>query len=58
MNSFREKLKEGRHLIGFEIDLTDPCISEMVAQLGYDFLWIDTEHQAMDYQTVLMQIIA
>ena len=52
MNILREKLKEGRHLTGFEIDLADPCISEMVAQQGYDFLWIDTEHQAMYYQTV------
>ena len=58
MNSFKEKLQSGRHLIGTEIDLADPCISEMVGGLGYDFLWIDTEHEAMDYETVLMQIIA
>lgn len=58
MNAFKEKLKAGKHLIGFEVDLSDPCIAEMVGSLGYDYLWIDTEHEAMDYETVLMQIIA
>lgn len=58
MNVLKEKLRAGRHLIGFEVDLCDPCISEMVSALGYDYIWIDTEHEAMDYETVLMQIIA
>lgn len=58
MNRFKEKLKAGQKLIGFEVDLADPCIAEMAAMQGYDFLWIDTEHEAMDYETVLMQIIA
>ena len=58
MNSFKEKLLAGKHLVGFEVDLADPCISEMVGALGFDYLWIDTEHEAMDYETVLMQIIA
>ena len=58
MNPFKEKLLAGQRLIGFEVDLCDPCIAEMVGALGYDYLWIDTEHEAMDYETVLMQIIA
>lgn len=58
MNLFRKKLLAGEKMVGFEIDLCDPCISEMVGQMGYDYLWIDTEHEAMDYQTVLMHIIA
>ena len=57
-NKFRELLYEGKKLIGFEVDLCDPCISEMVGQFGFDYLWIDTEHEAMDYQTVLAHIIA
>ena len=58
MNKLKEKLLRGEKLIGFEVDLCDPCISEMVGQLGYDYLWIDTEHEAMDYQTLLSHIIA
>ena len=58
MNEFKKKLLAGKKLIGFEIDLCDPCISEMVGQFGFDYLWIDSEHEAMDYETILMHIIA
>lgn len=58
MNGFKQRLLAGEKLVGTEVDLCDPCIAEMVGGLGYDYLWIDTEHEAMDYQTVLMQIIA
>ena len=58
MNQFKERLLKGEKLIGFEVDLAEPCISEMVAACGFDFIWVDTEHQAMDYETVLNQIIA
>ncbi len=58
MNQFKKRLLDGEKLIGFEVDLAEPCISEMVAACGFDFIWIDTEHQAQDYQTVLNQIIA
>ena len=58
MNPFKERLLKGEKLIGFEVDLAEPCISEMVAACGFDFIWVDTEHQAQDYETVLNQIIA
>ncbi len=58
MNEFKKRLMAGEKLIGFEVDLCDPCISEMVGQVGFDYLWIDSEHEAMDYETILMHIIA
>lgn len=58
MNKFKQRLLNGEELIGFEVDLAEPCISEMVAACGFDFIWVDTEHQAQDYETVLNQIIA
>ena len=58
MNKFKERLLKGEELIGFEVDLAEPCISEMAAACGFDFIWVDTEHQAQDYETVLNQIIA
>ena len=58
MNKFRQRLLEHEKLIGMEADLCDPCISEMIALQGFDFIWIDTEHEAMDYHTALMHIIA
>ena len=56
--NFKQRLLSGELLVGYEVDLCDPCISEMVGQAGFDYIWIDTEHSAMDYHTVLMHIIA
>jgi 2-dehydro-3-deoxyglucarate aldolase/4-hydroxy-2-oxoheptanedioate aldolase len=58
MNKFKERLLNHEKLIGMEVDLCDPCISEMIALQGFDFLWIDTEHEAIDYHTALLHIIA
>lgn len=58
MNPFKSKLLSGDKIFGTEVDLADPCIAEMMAACGFDCLWIDTEHQAIDYQTVLNHIIA
>ena len=58
MNAFKEKLQSGKTLMGFEIDLADPCIAEMASSQGFDFLWLDIEHEAVNHETVLMQIIA
>ena len=58
MNKFRRRLLNHEKLIGMEVDLNDPCISEMIALQGFDFIWIDTEHEAIDYHSVLMHIIA
>lgn len=58
MNPLKEKLRLGERLIGFEVDLADPCITEMASSQGFDFLWLDIEHEAVNHETVLMQIIA
>ena len=58
MNKLKERLQNQEKLIGTEVDLCDSCISELVAKIGFDFIWIDTEHEAMDYHMVLEHIIA
>jgi 2-dehydro-3-deoxyglucarate aldolase/4-hydroxy-2-oxoheptanedioate aldolase len=58
MNMFKQRLRRHDRLTGMEVDLCDPAISEMIALQGFDFLWIDTEHEAIDYHTLLMHIIA
>lgn len=52
MNALKAKLKSGRHLTGTHIFMNDPCISEMIGHLGFDFMWIDLEHTAIDYETL------
>lgn len=45
-------------MAGMHISLNDPCISELLGYVGFDFLWIDTEHTAIDYQSLQNHLIA
>lgn len=40
-------LKKG-FLTGAHIRSQDPCMSELVAQIGYDMVWIENEHSFLD----------
>ena len=58
MNILKEKLKSGKKLAGAHVELNDPAITELMSNLSYDFLWIDTEHTAIDYGTLQYHLIA
>jgi len=58
MNNFKKRIAAGEKLVGAIQYLADPCITELIGNIGYDFVWLDTEHSATDYQALLMQIIA
>lgn len=58
MQSLKNKLKSGKLLIGTHINLNDLVISEIMGSLGFDFLWIDTEHTAIDYMCLQGHLIA
>lgn len=48
------KFHQDRIVVGTHIRSQDPCISELLASVGYDFLWIENEHSNLDkYQTTL-----
>lgn len=49
MNALKVKLQAQQNLAGTHITMSDPCISELIGYLGFDFLWIDTEHTSIDY---------
>lgn len=57
MNLLKKKLIENQPLAGTHISLSEPCISELIGGLGYDFIWIDTEHTAIDYHMLEMLLI-
>lgn len=58
MNAFKKRLKEGALLIGSHVSLIDSSIIEIIGHAGYDYVWIDTEHSTIDYQTLQAHIIA
>jgi 2-keto-3-deoxy-L-rhamnonate aldolase RhmA len=57
MNVLREKLEKGK-IKGTLISLTDPAMAEIMAEAGFDCVWIDTEHTYMSYKDVLCHLNA
>lgn len=41
-----------RPLIGFFLGLSCPPVAQLVAQLGYDLVWIDWEHASTNTETM------
>ena len=48
MSTTKEKMKNREFVTGTHVLLADPCISELLGSVGFDFLWIDTEHTPTD----------
>lgn len=56
--TLKEKFRNCEFITGMHICLSDPAMTELCARIGYDFLWIESEHSPMDYQNILMNLIA
>ena len=54
----KEKLKNGQVSIGSWMSMAHPSIAEILADAGYDFVVVETEHTAIDVSEVLRLIIA
>jgi len=52
------KLHSGRTCLGTWISFIDPCLTELLSGSGFDFLIIDSEHSAMDIESVQANIMA
>jgi 4-hydroxy-2-oxoheptanedioate aldolase len=58
INRFKQALREGKPQIGLWVGLADPCVAELLAGTGFDWLLIDAEHAPNDPRTVLSQLQA
>ena len=58
MNKFLTKLKNGKTAIGTHAQLGSPVMMEIMGMAGFDAVWIDTEHTAIDKQDLLHSVIA
>ena len=54
----KERIKNKEKLVGMYVQLCDISISRIAALAGYDFVWVDTEHSFMSYETLLGHIVA
>lgn len=58
IDSFREKIAQGKHPVGFFVTMSDMSVCEMAGMAGYDFVWIDAEHAPFDRREVFCHIMA
>lgn len=58
MNKLKAKLQTGAPCLGTHISLNDPIITELTGNIGFDYLWIDTEHSAIGLNCLQQHLIA
>jgi 2-keto-3-deoxy-L-rhamnonate aldolase RhmA len=58
MNRFFEKIKNGETAIGTHVQMGSPMIMDIMGRVGFDAVWIDTEHTAIDKDNLLNHIIS
>jgi 4-hydroxy-2-oxoheptanedioate aldolase len=57
-NTVKQKLAEGRQVVGGTITLPDPDLYCAMAHAGFDFTWIEMQHSPLTYQDVARMILA
>lgn len=51
-NPLKDKLKQGKVIIGTGVARNDTLVTEYLAGIGYEWLLIDAEHGNLDFETV------
>ena len=54
----KKKIKNKEKIIGMYVQLADISIARIAGLAGYDFVWVDTEHSYVSYETLLCHILA
>lgn len=57
-NPVRKLLKEGKPVIGGTITIPSADVAAQVANMGFDFLWIEMEHSPITLETARNMILA
>ncbi len=53
-----QRLRDGNVCVGMSVQTTDPLVSEVAAEAGNDFIWIEMEHSHLDLPAVMGHIMA
>lgn len=57
-NTVKQKLSEGKPVVGGTISIPDPEVYCAMANAGFDFTWIEMQHSPLTYQDVARMIFA
>lgn len=58
MGVLQEKLRRCELALGTHVSLNDSSVSELVGNVGFDYIWIDTEHSTIDLDHLQLHLIA
>jgi 2-keto-3-deoxy-L-rhamnonate aldolase RhmA len=58
LQKFLDTVKSGRVALGCVSTLTDAAVTEIAAESGFDFCWIDGEHGILDRHTAQQHLMA
>lgn len=56
--SFRQRLKDGEIVLGCAVGIAHPIAVEAAGYAGFDFVFLDTEHSALDVSAIESMILA
>lgn len=54
----KEKILNREKIIGTHINFSDPSVGRIAGLAGYDYIWIDMEHNYISFESLLAQILA
>jgi len=57
-NPVRKQLKEGKPVIGGTVTVASADVAAQMANMGFDFLWIEMEHSPVTLETVRNMVLA
>ena len=58
LNTVKQKLAEGKQVVGGTVSVPDPDTYCAMANSGFDFLWIEMQHSPLTYQEAARMIRA
>ncbi len=58
LQRIRDKMEQGKPVVGIFVLLADSSVSEIAGYAGCDFVWIDSEHGMMDRREIYHHVLA
>lgn len=58
IQKIQKKIEEKRLILGSHVGFDSPFVTEMIANQGFDFIWIDAEHSALDKKDIQTHLLA
>jgi len=57
-NRLKQRLAQGDYVVGIVVTIPSPTVAELLARVGFDFLWLDLEHGPTGLETAQIMIAA